>query len=158
MSDKILEKVILQTKELGLSGSITSDEFKCVEEYLNIKLSQDFKKLCSYCSYEFFSTFDTLNFGNNKNGGVIRETLYYRKKEGLPNNYLVLSNDDTYFLLLKTISKQASEVIWCDYEDFFHLCAGENMKYNPTIFYSFTDFYIYLLKEEKKTKHKNQEG
>lgn len=146
------EGIINRIKNLELNQPLKSEEISKVESELNIKLALDFKEINNICSYEFIGLFDFLNFGLTNNQSVIAETQYYRENHNLPNNYLVLAEDDVYFVLLKIVSPQKSEVIWCDYEDFFNLCEGKEMKYSPTIFPSFTDFYEYLLDEEEKMR------
>ncbi len=112
-------------------------------------LPQDFSILNKICRCDFFQFFDFYNFDSE--GGVIRETLYYRKDYNLAENYLVLFSDDVSFVLLKT-SPDTSQVIWCDYLDFFNLCDSKPMEYDPTIFPTFTDFFEFLLDEEEKLR------
>lgn len=112
------------------------------------KLPLDFITLNKKHRADFFSFFDFFNFGNKE--GVVEETLYYREKENLPHNYIVLFSDDVSFVLLKTLPDKASEVIWCDEPDFYNLCRKGRMEYKATVFNSFTDFYEFLLDEEEK--------
>ena len=70
---------------------------------------------------------------------------------------MLSQQDDVSFLLLKTKSLDESGVIWCAYKDFFILCEGKPMEYNPTIFPSFTDFFEYLLYEEEKMQAEDAE-
>jgi hypothetical protein len=139
-------------KNLDVNPFLTVTEVNNVERELQLTLPNDFKRICSYCSYEFLGGFEFYSFDI----GVIKKNLEFRKNYNLPNNYIVLvQEDDVAFILLKTISTEKSEVIWCDYQDFFNLCDGEPMVYNPTIFPSFTDFYEFLLDEEEKSRAEN---
>ncbi|WP_375333523.1 SMI1/KNR4 family protein [Candidatus Tisiphia endosymbiont of Xenochironomus xenolabis] len=133
---------------------LSEEMVKNVEIKLNIFFPEDFKILCNFYGYDFFRLFSFYNFEDEE--GVIEETKYYRKKHNLPSNYLVLFSDDVSFVLLKIISTDKSKVIWCDYQDFFKLCEGHPMQYNPTIFPSFVDFYEYLLDEEEKIRAEDQ--
>ncbi len=132
---------------------MNEETYSNIESNLCIKFAKDFIELNNYHRYDYLDYFDWFSFDY----GVTEETRWYREREKLPHNYLVLSKDDTYFLLLHTISNTKSEVIWCDCEDFFHLCDGEPMEYKPTIFPSFTDFYEFLLDEEEKIRAEEEE-
>jgi hypothetical protein len=146
-----LSKLTNRAKALYETISLTLEEIYYVQAKLNVELPDDFKKLCISCSYEISYPFDFLNFGTDD--GVIGETQYYRKNYSLPDNYMILSQqDDVSFVLLKAISVDKSEVIWCDYQDFFNLCNSKSFQYNPTIFPTFTDFYEFLLDEEEKMR------
>lgn len=134
-----------------------SDEYQCplkdttinfIEKTLDLKISLDFKIMNSICRSDYFSFFEFFNFENKE--GIIEETLYYRKNFKLPHKYIILFSDSVSFVMLKIISESQSEVIWCDYADFFIFCDTGKMEYNPTIFPSFTDFYEFLLNEEIK--------
>ena len=125
---------------------LDEQEINFVEQKLGVTFPEDFKAINQQIGYESFDFFDYYSF----NCGVIEETVYYRNKEKLPHNYLVLTSDDVSFLLLKLKPDNTSEVIWCDEPDFYNLCRKGKMEYKATVFKSFTDFYEFLLDEEEK--------
>ena len=148
--DNCIQRVSLLKKDHKPESS--EEVIKNAETKLNILLPKDFRILCTFYGYDYFHLFEFYNFDI----GVIEETLKFRKNCNLPHNYIVLTQDnDVSFVLLKTISAEESEVIWCDYMDFFNLCDGKPMVYNPTIFATFTDFYEFLLDEEEKSLAEN---
>jgi len=153
INDKLINTLGNRVNNLGLCQPLTTDEIFTVEKELGIKLSKDFIDINLTCSYEYISFFSAYNFGLTNKQSVTNETLSLRKECNLPNNYVVLAQqDDVSFVLLKTISEEKSEVIWCDYMDLFNFCDTGKFVYNPTIFPSFTDFYQFLLDEEEKSR------
>jgi hypothetical protein len=132
------------------AAEISVTVIKNVERGLNVFFPNDFKVLCEFYGYDYFRLFDFLNF--ERVDGVIGETLYYRSNHGLAENYIVLFSGNVSFVVLHIESSNESEVIWCDYLDFFNLCDGLPMEYKPTIFPTFTDFYEFLLDEEEKLR------
>jgi len=151
------DKINLLTKKASVlhpSGKpLTKVELQQIEDSLDIVLSYDFKKINEYYNYSYLWYFDFCSFPR----GVIEETHYYRKRNDLDQNYLILSNQDEMTVVMKIISTKKSEVIWCGLEDFFNLCENKPMEYNPTIFPSFTDFFEFLLDEEEKMQAEDEE-
>lgn len=144
------KNLIERARAFDFHISLTLEEINKVEQELKLKLPQDFTELCSIYSYECFQRFEFLNFGMDK--GVISETLDLRKACNLPNNYLVLEEDDPGMVLMKINEDASSEVIICSYYDFDSICLGRPYEENPTIFSSFTDFYEFLINEEEKMR------
>jgi hypothetical protein len=146
MSNKIeslIERVrnLKKDKKSEISDSMTEK----LEKELCVILPNDFKVLCRFYGYDYFSYSQFYSFSE----GVILETKYWREQENLPHEYIVLSSDDASFELIKTISDKECRVIICDYQDFFNLCERGNFMYETTTFKSFTDFYEFLLTEEE---------
>lgn len=127
-----------------------------IEKELNIILPIDFKQLCQVCRYDYFDYFAFYNFRIEDKFSVIAQTKSLREVWGLPNEYVVLFEDDVSMIMLKTISVEKSEVIWLNQSDFDNICAGKHMQYNPTIFPCFVDFYEFLLDEEEKIRAEDQ--
>lgn len=150
INNRIIQ-LIKRVERLGLKNSLNKEEIEAVEKVLNLTLPDDFKVLCSYCSYEFLYSFEFITFCADENDGVITETLGWRDSINLPHNYLVLADDGTSAILMK-IEEDDAEVIWCSLEDVLNICAGKSMEYNPTVFPSFIDFYEFLLDEEEKER------
>jgi hypothetical protein len=143
---KKCNQLINKANTLCKAPILDRKEILQAEKKLEVILPNDFKYINSLYNYEYIGFFDFYSFSF----GVIEETLYYRTHYNLDNNYLVLSSDGSDFLLVNTKSLSESKVIWCSYNDFFNLCDGKPMEYNPTIFESFTDFFEYLVDEEDK--------
>lgn len=150
-SDRCIERVSLLTKD---NPEISYKMRTNVQTKLNILFPYDFKRLCSFYGYNFFRVFPFYNFENEE--GVIGETLRLRRECKLPDNYLVLAQDDHRVVLMKINSPYSSEVILCSYYDFNNICAGKPMEENPTIFPCFVDFYEFLLDEEEKIQAEDQ--
>lgn len=119
-----------------------------------VKLPNDFVILNSICRCDFFSIFELYNFENEE--GVVKNTKALRELYNLPNNYIVLAEDDPGLILMKINSEENAEVIMCSHYDFENICQGKPMEEDPTIFPTFTDFYEYLLDEEEKNSLENQ--
>jgi len=147
MQNNRIDELIKKAKILySLGRPLTNEEIMTAESSLGVIFSDDLKKINLRYSYEFLDFFDFYGLCDE----VINQTLALRESWNLPQEYVVLSEDDVSMLLLKTISAEKSEIIWCDEPDFFNLCEGKPMVYNPTIFSSFTDFFEFLLDEEEK--------
>ena len=137
-----MNKLITKAKNLATKKIIlTDEEMQKVESVLDIILPGDFKEINKKLGYESFLFFEFFSFDM----GVINKTKTWRKTIDLPNQYLVLSDDGESAVLLNTQDANNSTVIWCSLEDVLNLCSGKTMKYSPTIFKSFTDFYNFLL-------------
>ena len=122
---------------------IQKDIIESVELKLNVILPNDFKDICTICSYEFLSAFETYSFPE----GVISVTEDWRQKVQLPQDYIVLGEDGTSARLIKTENKKQSSVIWCSLEDVLNLCTKKPLKYEYEVFKSFMDYYKFLLDE-----------
>ena len=146
-------KLIEKARELRIAPILEKEEILKLEKQLQVILPEDFKYINSVYDYEYIGFFSFYSFSC----GVIEETLYYREKYTLNNNYLVLSSDGSDFLLFYIKSNDESKVVWCTYNDFFNLCEGKPMEYNPTIFPSFTDFFEFLIDEEEKMQAEEKE-
>lgn len=146
LNRKKCDELITKAKILSKAPELESREINRLEKELSVVLPEDFKYISNQYDYEYIDFFDFYSFAT----GIINQTKGLRKSWELPQKYLVLSEDDVSVLLLKTISVNQSEVILCDEPDFFNLCAGKPMEYNPTIFKNFTDFFEFLLNEEER--------
>ena len=105
--------LMIKLRALNIGQPLTTKEVTTVETSLNVKLPKDFLEINYVCSYEFICFLDTFNFGLSNKESVIDQTLYHRNHNGLLQNYLVLFGDDVSFVLLKIVSPDASQVIWC---------------------------------------------
>jgi hypothetical protein len=143
-------QLIKKAKILNEAPILGIKEISKLENQLQVILPNDFKYINNLYDYEYIGIFSFYNFRQTGIQSVIGETLALREAWNLPKEYIVLAEDDVSMLLLKTISAEESEVIWCDEPDFFNLCDGQPMQYNPTIFPSFTDFFEFLIDEEEK--------
>lgn len=152
MQNKTLQNLINRGIALGGTVKITYDKIGNVEKQLNITLPKDFKEICINCSYESFYLYSLFNFETE----VIRETLEIRKEYHLPNNYLILDQDDPGPILMKITSNGNAEVIMCSYRDFLNICDGKPYEENPIIFPTFADFYSFLLDEEEKMREEEK--
>ncbi len=154
LDKKRCDQLVEKAKTLSKAPIIDYKEICHLEKQLQVIIPNDFKYINSKYNYEYIDFFSFYSFSF----GVIEETLYYRANYNLEKEYVILSKqDDVSFLLLKTKSLDESEVVWCAYQDFFNLCDGRPMEYNPTIFPSFTDFFEYLLDEEQKMQAEDSE-
>ena len=148
------EELIKRARTIKEAPVLNADIIYNAENSLAVILPEDMKYIGSKYHYEYVRFFSFYHLGDE----VIEETLYYRVNYNLEKEYVILSKqDDVSFLLLKTKSLDESEVVWCAYQDFFNLCYGRPMEYNPTIFPSFTDFFEYLLDEEQKMQAEDSE-
>jgi hypothetical protein len=144
---KRCDQLVEKAKKINEAPIMNNHIIVNLEQILNVKLPEDFKYIVTNYHYEYIFFFSFYHLGDE----VIEETSYYRANYNLRNEYIILSKqDDVSFLILKTKSLEESEVIWCAYQDFFNLCDGQPMQYNPTIFPSFTDFFEFLIDEEEK--------
>lgn len=131
------------------------DSIKNVEKKLDILFPEDFKILCTFYGYDFFRYTAFFNFEMEE--GVINETLSLRKEYNLPNNYLLLDQDEPGPILMKITSNDNAEVIMCSYGDFLNICGGKPYAEDPMIFPTFADFYEFLLDEEEKMRKEEQD-
>jgi hypothetical protein len=152
MINKKITGLLQRVQKIEANIVLTQNEISNVERKLNIILPNNFKELCHNCSYEIFNFSEFYNFGSESTYSVITQTLGWRKSINLPHNYLVLGDDGTSAILMK-IEGNESSVIWCSLEDVLNICKGLPMKYDPTVFPTFTDFYEFLLDEEEKSRN-----
>jgi hypothetical protein len=139
-------QLVEKAKILNEAPILDIKEISKLEKQLQVILPNDFKFIVNQYNYEYIDFFSFYSFKS----GIYNETIYYRTNYNLRNEYLILSSDGSDFLLFKTNTSEKSEIIWCAYQDFFNLCDGQPMQYNPTIFPSFTDFFEFLIDEEEK--------
>lgn len=148
------DKLIKKAKSLNKAPTLSYNIIYNLQEKLVVTLPEDFKYIATHYHYEYISFFSFYHL----NDEVIEETKFFREQDNLPHEYIILSQqDDVSFLLLKTISSEECQVIWCDYPDFFNLCDRMPMQYKQTIFNSFTDFFEFLLDEEEKMQKEDEE-
>ena len=96
--------IIKYTKEKYGINPIELEHIKNVERKLEIILPRDFKNISEIYSYEFLGGFNFLNFGLDNEFSVINETIGYRRNVGLPDEYLVLYEDDASAIFMLTSS------------------------------------------------------
>lgn len=147
------DALIAKARRLSEAPRLNLLDINQLEKTLKVLLSNDFKYIGNKYDYEYIDFFDFYSFPT----GIINKTKDLRKSCKLPNEYIVLAIDDVSVLLLKTMSSKKSEVIWCDEPDFFNICEGKTLQFNPTIFPSFTDFFEFLLDEEEKIRAENNQ-
>ena len=124
---------------------ITLEEIHQVEKTLAIKFSDEFKKGNIIYGYDIVGSFDFHSFPQ----GVVQKALRLRRNANLPNDTLMLSEDDASVWLMKCLGDH-EEIYWIAVEDYYHYCDNEPLEYAPTIFPTFTDFFAYLLDEAEK--------
>ena len=153
LDKKKCDVLVNKAKTLNKAPILSAQKISQLEQKLQVILPNDFKYINNQYDYEYICYFDFYSFpiGNTE------ETLFYRNKHKLGNNYIVLFWDGAFFVILYTISSEKSQVIWCNSPDFFNLCDGKPMEYKPTIFQSFTDFFEFLLDEEEKSQAEDAE-
>lgn len=118
---------------------------------LGVNFSNVFKEIGLKARFDFLSHIDFFSMDQEGDYSVIGETLRLRKGANLPEDTLVLSENDASILLMKCFGDH-EEVYWIAIEDYYHYCDGKKLLYNPTIFPTFTDFFSYLLDEEEKQR------
>ena len=145
MQNNRINRLIKRAEALySLGKPLTNEEIRTTESSLNVILPNDFKKINLQYSYEYIDFFEFYAFRDE----VIEETLGFREICSLPNEYVLLSNENsTDFVFINT---KSGEVIWCGLQDVNNLFENKPMTNNPTIFPSFTDFFEFLLDEEEK--------
>jgi hypothetical protein len=149
MSKIDFQKISNRVKIIGDVPIISENEINNVQEKLNIKLSNDFLQLASFGSYEFIGGIDFYNFGLENNNSVIYETLLLRSNINLPNNFLILFQDESSLILLEIYSIDNCRVIWCCFEDVSNIIENKSLCYEHNIFSDFFSFYDYLLDEHE---------
>lgn len=143
-------ELIVRAKKLITGNPITADELQEVQNVLNITLPEDFVYINKVISYEYFSSFSFLNFGDTEDGSVIYVSLgAYDFFRGDPN-YCILYEDDAGVIIMNNCSREGCLIYWCAIEDVENILNNQPLLYAYEYFPSFTDFFEYLLDEEEK--------
>ncbi len=150
---KKLQEIVVRLNRLEVNTILSTQEILKVENDLSILFSENFKSISIRGSYESVGKFNFFNFGIDNNASVIRETLNARLNGILPNNVIILYEDDASVILMQvgTTEPQEEKVFWIAVEDYDRFCKGEKLEYKHRIF-SFTEFFEYLLTEEEKER------
>jgi hypothetical protein len=153
---KMIKKELYKQRINALSSCVplSIDEISNVEKNLGVYLPRDFIEISQICSYEVIGYFDFYNFTLMGVHSVIGATIAARKNVNLPNNYLLLYEDDASVIVMKTPSNpnEEGEVIWCAIEDVYNLIDQLSLRYDHTVFKTFTSFFEFLLDKEEKER------
>lgn len=152
MNNNIIENLKNRAVKLVGYHPLSLKEIANVESNLNLRLSNSFKDISSKCSYEYLSAFNFFNFGSQDEGSVISATLGAFNYFSNRGEYMVLYQDDAGVLLMTDISEKSEKIYWCALEDFERVIRKDKLLYNHKFFSSFTDFFVYLLDEEEKSR------
>ena len=136
--------------------SLSREQINLLQTLLEINFSNDFIEIteryiyeCLYGAYiEFYSLYNKdLHYS-----GVVEQTLVFRRKLFLPDRYVLLSDmgdAGAVFMETQDSPNKPSPVIYCDQMDVDSIIKEQPLKYNPTIWPSFTDFFEYLVEQEE---------
>lgn len=152
-----IEKVLDYSNRAKIN-LLKEEDYKLLEEKLNIKFSQEFKRLNEIFRYDRFLYLDFYNIQAFGNYNILLKTLAMRKAFDMPYNTLVLGEDDVSIVMMKCFGDH-EEVYWFNHEDIEPYCKGLPLESNPDIFPTFLDFYLFLLdKEEVRLGIKEEEN
>lgn len=155
-NEKIKTLMDSYIKLFGNEGVYSSD-IKDIEELLEIRLPKDFKAIAKVYSGGLLGGYSLFDFSppNNSNYDIVTKTAFYRVSElSLPHNYVALLEDDVRFIVMEIVegNPYSSRVIECSVSDAYSLSKGESLIEAPRYYDSFSDFFEFLLKEEKKER------
>jgi len=152
----LLKEKFFQLFPLDKNPGLNADNIKCIEKILKVQLPKDFISIT-----KFFDGNNGIVFGNmysfnptHSDWNICDQTIRLRESVKLPHNMLVLAEPDEGIVLMEITSSNeiSSKVYWLGIGDGYNLIEGKSLEDNPVVFSSFTDFFAYLLDEEKRRR------
>lgn len=129
-----------------------------IQKTLNIILPKDFKDITRFYDGNNGFYMDGMYCYDSKltSDNIVNKTLFLRKKH-LPKRFIVLGEPPESIVLMETTNNEKKgRVLWLSYADAYNLSEGKSLEDNPMIFYSFSEFFDYLLTEEEKMREEEK--
>lgn len=139
----------LKTRYLKIrkKDGIKKQDLAYIEDVLEVKLPEDFKKISTFYNGGCLSIIDHYCFKEGKANNIIEETRRLRAAVNLPKHFIVLAEPSESLIVMDVLHKPS--IIWCDAFEVYNL---ENQSYDiaPDVWEDYSDFFSELLSVEEE--------